>query len=506
MNYRLRTIDYQPTMDTGRRNIIILLAVIFIAVLIYFAWMFRPDGRHDWNELYHHNDEKPQPYSNEVILKLLEGYFPENELSIIEKKRIAEALPIDSTGDAAPVNYVFIGNRMYLDSADRHTLLDFAERGNQVFISAKQIPTVLQMELYKRDCDTIPEEEEEEEISYYQVDEDGFFYKDTTDEAYIDEEYYDEEYNDAYDEEYVEEIDIDEESIQEIIRNATDETSTYSDTYDTIATMNFTHPKLMRDSAYLYQYVYRNKPEAYYWSYYATNARLCDGTYNYIQLGYIEPDYPNFVKIPYGEGSFYFHSNPIVFTNYHLLDEDAVDYASHVFSHLPEGDIYWDEKSKDFRFNFPNRPRFSKSPLSYILSQQSLRWAWYLMLSLVALYILFRAKRKQRIIPIRTPNTNTSLEFIQTIGRLYHQQQDHRNLAEKMMYLFKDFVRRRYGIRLKEGNEKNLKALNIKSEVTVKNIDEIFTRYRRIYREDEISESHLTNFYRALEQFYKNCK
>ena len=59
---------------------------------------------------------------------------------------------------------------------------------------------------------------------------------------------------------------------------------------------------------------------------------------------------------------------------------------------------------------------------------------------------------------------------------------------------------------LKEGNEKNLKALNIKSEVTVKNIDEIFTRYRRIYREDEISESHLTNFYRALEQFYKNCK
>ena len=34
-----------------------------------------------------------------------------------------------------PANYVFIGEGIYLDSADLNTLLNFAENGNNVFIS-----------------------------------------------------------------------------------------------------------------------------------------------------------------------------------------------------------------------------------------------------------------------------------------------------------------------------------------------------------------------------------
>lgn len=476
-------------MDKGRRNIIILLSVIAMGALGYFAWMYRPDTRHNWDELYRHDDDKTPPYSNEVILDLLEGYFPENRVEVMDKKRIAEALPVDTIDEMKPANYVLIGNGMYADSADTKRLLDFVERGNTAFIATKRMPYLLSEKLYARDCDTLEQAEygEYEEYEEYEdVVKDSFYIFDGDTAYFVNEgDYYDEEevyYNDGY--------------------------NSPIKLRDTVVYMNFTHPKLKRDTSYTYQYVYRNKPRDYYWHRWA-EPDLCDSSVAFISLGYMEPERTNFIKIPYGEGEFLFHSNPIVFTNYHLLDEDAVAYASSVFSHLPEGDIYWDEKTKDYHFNFPEGGRnqqFMQSPLSYILSQQSLRWAWYLMLGLVLLFVLFRAKRKQRIIPIRAANTNTSLEFIQTIGRLYHQQQDHKNLTEKMMYLFKDFVRRRYGIRLKDRDEKTMKNLMIKSEISEKQVEEIFTRYSRMTRGEEVSESHLTNFYLALERFYKNCK
>lgn len=487
-------------MDSGRRNIIILLGVIAVVLLLYFAWMFRPDGRHNWDELYHHEDEKPQPYSTEVIVDLLDGYFPENDLTVMHKKKLAETLPVDTTGDAAPVNYIFVGERMYLDSADRSTLLRFAEQGNYVFIASKTVPYLLRQEFYKRDCDTLVADEYIGEYEYYYEDK-----KNIGEEIeYIDgDEYYSDDVM-SIDEDSVS---FDLEELREIARRTANASMSYNESYnDTIVAMNFTHPKLQRDSAYVFQYVYRNKPGSYNWHYYENNKRLCDSLYGYVQLGYFDDTYPNFIKVPYGEGSFYLHSNPLVFTNYHLLDEDALTYAGNVFSHLHEGDIYWDEKSKDYYEQYPRNQDFSQSPLSYILSQQSLRWAWYLMLSLVLLFVLFRAKRKQRIIPIRAANTNTSLEFIQTIGRLYHLQQDHKGLSEKMMSLFKDFIRRRYGIRIKQADDKDIRLVHIKSEVATTHIEEIFTRYRRMNREDEISESHLTNFYNALERFYQTCK
>jgi len=239
-------------MDKGRRNIIILLGLIAVGALGYFAWMYRPDTRHDWDELYRHNDDKPQPYSNEVILDLLEGYFPENRVEVLEKKRLAEALPVDTSGEANVANYVFVGRRMYLDSADRDRLLEFVERGNTALIATKRMPYQLSEKLYARDCDTLEQVEEEE------WEEEDFEYED-----YIELEDEEEVATDSF---YVFDGDtiyyVDEDDYYE-----EDETDWYTDDYmpsvyqDTLVYMNFTHPKLKRDTSYTYQYVYRNKPQ-----------------------------------------------------------------------------------------------------------------------------------------------------------------------------------------------------------------------------------------------------
>src|SRR5690606_30346951 len=98
----------------------------------------------------------------------------------------------------------------------------------------------------------------------------------------------------------------------------------------------------------------------------------------------------NFIKIPYRTGYFYLHTQPAAFTNFHLLKKDHYQYAESVLSYVPKGDVFWYTKGQ-------NSESISGSPLRYILSQPALKWALYLSLIGILIFILFNAKRKQRI-------------------------------------------------------------------------------------------------------------
>jgi len=222
-------------------------------------------------------------------------------------------------------------------------------------------------------------------------------------------------------------------------------------------------------------------------------------------LGYIG-EKENFVKIPYGEGVLYLHSTPLTFTNFHMIEDKGYEHASLVFSYLEPANIYWDKKLAVDR-NITEKPknRNSVSPLSYILSQQSLRWAWYLLVLLVVMFFLFRSKRRQRIIPVILPNVNTSLEFAKTIGRLYYKQNDHQKLAGYKVRNFTLFVRNRYRISTKTIDNKFAERLAEKSETSLKDIQYIVNTINYI-NENQISGDLLIQFHLALDTFYKNCK
>jgi hypothetical protein len=53
----------------------------------------------------------------------------------------------------------------------------------------------------------------------------------------------------------------------------------------------------------------------------------------------------NFVKIQHGDGFFYLHTQPFVFTNYNLLKSGNATYAAHALSYLPDWDIIWDDRA-----------------------------------------------------------------------------------------------------------------------------------------------------------------
>ncbi|MCD0466194.1 DUF4350 domain-containing protein [Flavobacterium sp. ENC] len=145
----------------------------------------------------------------------------------------------------------------------------------------------------------------------------------------------------------------------------------------------------------------------------------------------------NFIKVPYVNGYFYLHLQPVAFTNYHLLKADHYQYTQNVLSYVPKGNIYWYTKGQ-------NSESISDSPLRYILSQPALKWAWYLFLIGMLIFILFNAKRKQRIVPILKPLPNLTVDFTKTIGNLYYQEGDHYNIIDKKIIYFLERMRNEY--------------------------------------------------------------
>lgn len=159
-------------------------------------------------------------------------------------------------------------------------------------------------------------------------------------------------------------------------------------------------------------------------------------TLNTTVLGYQNGDSTrvNFIKVNFNNGAFYLHTQPTAFTNFHLLKSNHHQYAEKVLSYIPKGNVYWYSKSETI----------SQSPMRYVLSQPALKWAWYTFLGGMLIFMIFNAKRKQRIVPIHIPLSNTTVDFTKTIGNLYYQEGDHDNIIDKKIIYFLEKIRNEY--------------------------------------------------------------
>ena len=90
------------------------------------------------------------------------------------------------------------------------------------------------------------------------------------------------------------------------------------------------------------------------------------------------------------------------------------------------------------------------SPFRYFLSQPPLRWALYLSMASILLFMIFTARRKQRAIPVIREPENKSLEFVELIGTLYYQKKDHADLVRKKFFYFTEELRREIQVDVRE--------------------------------------------------------
>jgi len=165
-------------------------------------------------------------------------------------------------------------------------------------------------------------------------------------------------------------------------------------------------------------------------------------------------DQANFIKATFGKGTIYVHCEPLFLTNYYLLQSGNVKYAQSVFSYLSDRETLWFVESNT---------KESSSLLRFILSNPALKYAWWVFLGGLILFIFFNVKRKQRIVPIIEPLKNTSADFVKSIGNLYLQEGDFHDMMAKKAQYFLNKVRLDLLIDTQNLDEEFAKRLQLKT-------------------------------------------
>ncbi len=226
-------------------------------------------------------------------------------------------------------------------------------------------------------------------------------------------------------------------------------------------------------------------------------ARSIDSQYTTI-LGRDARGRPDFIRFTYkGGGALYLHFAPLAFSNFFLLHKNNKTYYDKVLSYLPASatEVKWDEY---FRYS---GKRFSA--FRYILSNTSLRWAFWLLLLLFLFIYLFESKRRQKMIPVIQGLRNTSLDFVKTIGRLYYQRRDNLNLAMKMAVHFQDLIRTRYNLPASAPGEELVNRLSSKTDLSRDYLQRIVTVIQSLPQRSSMTEEELLEFSAMMKEFYK---
>ncbi|MFO7657865.1 MAG: DUF4350 domain-containing protein [Bacteroidales bacterium] len=245
--------------------------------------------------------------------------------------------------------------------------------------------------------------------------------------------------------------------------------------------LHLVNPQLKKKDGFLFN---RNLPEHFFTAFDTSLTAV---------LGIDNRKQPDFIRIDYQYGALYLHCQPGVFTNYHLLYSNY-QYASFALSYLPETNAIWDEYYKPYR-------SIIRTPVRYILSQKSLRAAYYLVIAGIFIYMLFESKRRQRPVPVIKHLKNNTLEFIETVARLYMQTKDHRDLALKKITFFNEQLRTRYSLNMAECDEKMFETLARKSGADISLVKDIYLTADAIKNRKTISAEELSRLHTMINDF-----
>ena len=217
-------------------------------------------------------------------------------------------------------------------------------------------------------------------------------------------------------------------------------------------------------------------------------------------LGYNENGHPDFIHLRAGKGNFYVHLEPLAFSNYFLLNKNNIRYYENVLSMISADvkKIVWDEY-------YLNKiiTKEKKDWLSVLFRFPALKAALLTAIFTLLLYVLLEMRRKQRYIPLITKPRNDSLDFVKTIGRLYYDKGDHKNLCSKMAAYFLEHVRNRYKLATGNLNDEFIKGLQYKTGGEEQEIRGIVSYIKWLDEAPAVSQNQLKDFHKRLEAFYK---
>lgn len=214
---------------------------------------------------------------------------------------------------------------------------------------------------------------------------------------------------------------------------------------------------------------------------------------------------PTAVSVPYGKGEVIFVSSPLLFTNYGMLEGNTFVYIFRLMSYLADLPVYRTEAYVKTDAMLVAE----QSPFREFIKRPPLRWALYLALLGVVLFMIFTARRRQRVIPIMSKPANRSLEFIQLIGTLYYQRKNHVDLVRKKFKLFAEELRKTAGVDISDVNTDDSEYLLL-AEKTGMNSDRLKKVIRQIrlvlHSEGNISVEEMRSLIDAMDTIVRHAK
>ena len=190
---------------------------------------------------------------------------------------------------------------------------------------------------------------------------------------------------------------------------------------------------------------------------------------------------PRIVSIKRGKGELFLSCEPLLMTNYGILDTETNELVFRLMSQFRGLPIIRTEAYG------PYTEFETNTPLRFWLQNEPLRWAIYLTLGGLLLFCVFYARRRQRVIPVVEEPANRSLEFVKLIGTLYHQKHINSDLLQKKYSYFAETLRRMTMIDVEdvESRKENIAQIAIRTGMPEAEVRMIFDRVDRYLQGDD---------------------
>ena len=163
--------------------------------------------------------------------------------------------------------------------------------------------------------------------------------------------------------------------------------------------------------------------------------------YKKFTLASDDEHHPILLRYPIGKGNLIVSCTPLLFTNYAILNDSIHPFIRQTLAYLQDKPLIRTEY-----YEKGDSGGHSGSIFRYLLSQPSLRWAYYIVLATILLMMFFTAKRKQNPIPVTHPPPNQMLDFVRSISSLYLMKNNNADIVLKKYVYWGDALRRNQGI------------------------------------------------------------
>jgi hypothetical protein len=213
-------------------------------------------------------------------------------------------------------------------------------------------------------------------------------------------------------------------------------------------------------------------------------------------LGGNDFGHSNFIKYQIGKGALYLNANPFLFSNYSLLNTHGAAYASIALSYPKKSsNLLWDEFYTQGREGDDNTMRL-------FLARTQLRWAFYIAFFGLIAFVLYEAKRRQRIIPVIEPLRNTTLEFVNVVGQVYYEKRNNANIAHKKILYLLEHLREQYQLKTNKLDDEFVEKLTSKLGIDRAFANELIGYIQYISNQQSVNDHELIELNKLIEKLY----